>query len=257
MNTADLSQSDLHLLRQYDTPTICNVIELFDVRPRNTGYMDRRILACFPEMPPMVGYASTATFRSAAPPREGDAYSSLDEQVAAFSHIPVPPVVVFQDLDVPSASATFGEIMCATYKASGAVGLVTSGTGRDLDQVRALSFPVFTDGTVCAHGYCHILSAHVPVHVGGITVYLLHGDRNGVTTIPNNIASEVAHACAEYVAAEAAVLDCLKSGSVSAKALAEARAESRRLMTALQERVRSPPRQGSSPLRGERRLGRG
>ncbi len=57
-----ISASDLELLRRYDTPTICNVIEVFNVRPRNTGYCDSRIRACFPEMPPMVGYACTATY---------------------------------------------------------------------------------------------------------------------------------------------------------------------------------------------------
>ncbi|MFN2157298.1 MAG: RraA family protein [Anaerolineae bacterium] len=236
-----ITQSDLDLLGQYDTPTVCNVIELFDVRPRNTGYMDRRVACCFPEMPPMVGFAATATFRSAAPPRSGDGYSGLEEQVAAFLQIPGPPVVVFQDLDVPPIGATFGEIMCATYKAFGAVGLITSGTGRDLDQVRELEFPVFTDGVVCSHGYNQILSVHVPVHVGGITVHpgdLLHGDRNGVTTIPGNIAHQVAHACAEFAAAEGVVLDCLKSGSVSPEALAKARGEQRRLVAALQERIR-------------------
>ena len=241
MTIQTLSQSDLDLLRRYDTPTICNVIELFDVRPRNTGYMDGRIKACFPEMPPMVGYASTATFHSASPLREGDAYASLDKQVAAFAQAPGPVVVVFQDLDDPSAAATFGEIMCSTYKAFGAVGLITSGTGRDLDQVRALGFPVFTKGAVCAHGYCRVVSVHVPVHVGGVTVCpgdLLHGDCNGVTTIPNDIASDVARACAEYVAAEAVVLDYLKGRSVTPKGLAEARAESGRLVADLRERIK-------------------
>ena len=241
MTIQTLSQPNLDLLRRYDTPTICNVIELFDVRPRNTGYMDARIKACFPEMPPMVGYASTATFRSASPPGEGDAYTSLDKQVAVFAQTPGPPVVVFQDLDDPSAAATFGEIMCSSYQAFGAVGLITSGTGRDLDQVRALGFPAFTNGTVCAHGYCHIWSLHVPIHVGGVTVYpgdLLHGDCNGITTIPNDIASDVAHACAEFVAAEVVVLEYLKGKPVTPEGLAGARAESSRLVAALRERVR-------------------
>lgn len=44
-------------LRKFDMPTISNVIELFDVRPCNTGCMDERIKACFPKMPPVVGYA--------------------------------------------------------------------------------------------------------------------------------------------------------------------------------------------------------
>src|SRR5919201_4594519 len=148
-----ITAADLELLRKYDTPTICNVVELFDLYPRNTGYLDGRITACFPKMPPMVGYASTATFRSAFAPRAGNVYSGLAEQVASFAEFPGPVVVVFQDLDDPVASATFGEVMCTTYKAFGAAGLVTSGAGRDLDQVEALAFPCFTSGTMCAHGY--------------------------------------------------------------------------------------------------------
>ena len=67
-----LSIADLQLLGQYDTPTISNVVELFEVRPRHEGYMDKRIRACFPEMPPIVGYASTATMRTAFPKRSGN-----------------------------------------------------------------------------------------------------------------------------------------------------------------------------------------
>jgi regulator of RNase E activity RraA len=51
------------------------------------------------------------------------------------------------------------------------------------------------NGTICAHGYCHTPQVHVPVHVGGIVIYpndLLHADRNGVTTIPIEIAAEMA-----------------------------------------------------------------
>src|SRR5438477_12730587 len=184
-------EADLRLLRQFDTPTICNVVELFDLRPRTAGYMDHRIQACYPKLPPMVGYASTATFRSASPARTGNVYSGVADQVASFAELLGPAVVVFQDLDNPVAAATFGEVMCTTYQAFGSVGLITSGTGRDLDQVEALRFPCFTNGTMCAHGYCYFTHINVPVHVGGIMIHpgdLLHGDRNGVTSIPHEIA---------------------------------------------------------------------
>ena len=42
------------------------------------------------------------------------------------------------------AAATFGEVMCTTYKKFGAKGLITTGGGRDLAQVDALGFPTFT-----------------------------------------------------------------------------------------------------------------
>ena len=235
-----LSPEALERLRAFDTPTICNLIELFDVRPRNTGFMDARIQACFPELGPFVGFAATASFRASAPPRGGDAYASTEVQVERFAELSGPPVVVFQDLDDPPVAATFGEVMCSTYQAFGAVALITSGAGRDLDQVRALGFPVFTGGTICAHGYCHILHVHLPVQVGGLVVNpndLLHGDRNGVTSIPREIASELPDVGTEFVAAEALILDALRAGPPSVARLKEARAEAAARIAALRRRV--------------------
>lgn len=238
---APISPVVLDRLRQFDTPTICNVIELFDIRPRSSGYMDARIRACFPEMPPVVGFAATATFRSSAPPPPGvDVYDNIEVQVARFTELSGPPIVVFQDLDDPAAAATFGEIMCTTYQTFGSVGLITSGAGRDLDQVRRIGFPVFTGGTICAHGYCHTPDVHVPVRVGGVMVYpddLLHADVNGVTTIPKEIAAEVAELGDAYVAAEMVILDTLRQFGPDLKKLQEARKESKRQMQVLRERV--------------------
>ncbi len=241
-----LTAEDFELLRRFDTPTICNVIELFDVRPRNVGYMDARIKACFPELPPMVGYAVTATFRAAAPPPAGASYAGLEQQLALIQQLPGPAVVVIQDLDDPPVAAVFGEVMCTSYKAFGAVGLVTSGAGRDLPQVRALEFPVFTTGTICSHGYCHFPEINVPVRVGGVTVHpgdLIHGDANGVTTIPAEIAAAVARACQAFMEAEAVVIDYARSGSVTLEGYRRARAEMQRRIRELADRLkRTEPR---------------
>lgn len=217
---------DLNALARYDTPTICNAIELFHVRPRNEGYMDARIRACFPEMPPVVGYASTATIRCAFPRREGDVYGSLDEHVARFAELPGPPLVVFQDLDDPAAAATFGEIMCSTYQAFGAVALITNGAARDLDQVRRIGFPAFSNGVICSHGWSHIVDLHRAIRVGGVAIHpgdLIHADANGVTTIPLEIADELPQAAADFAAAESILLDHLKTGNRDHKAFAQAR----------------------------------
>jgi regulator of RNase E activity RraA len=202
--------------------------------------MDRSVKAAYADLPPMVGFAATATCRTAGKPRGQGAYTGLADQVAQFETLSGPPVVVFQDLDGLDAAATFGEIMCSTYRAFGAVGLVTNGPGRDLDQVRALDFPVFTDGAVCSHGYIHFLDTLLPVQVGGLTVYpddLLHGDRNGITTIPREIAAAVADACAEYIAAEQTMLDVIHSGSMTLAQLREAAVEKDRLTAKLKARL--------------------
>ena len=234
--------SVLDLLRKFDTPTILNVLELFDAIPRTAGYTDARIQACYPELPPMVGFAATATFRAAAPPRNGDIYAGLAKQVEHLEAIAGPKVVVFQDLDDPPVAATFGEIMCSTYQAFGCVGLVTSGAGRDLDQVEALNFPCFTSGTIASHGYTQIVELGGPVRVGGVWINpgdLLHGDRNGIASIPLHLAEMLANACPAFVAAESVVLDYLKAGKPTASGYAVARAECQRRIAELAKTLKT------------------
>lgn len=236
------SPAVLDALRKFDTPTICNVIELFDAIPRTSGYLDGRIQACYPQLPPMVGYAVTATFRAGAPPRGGDVYAGLDKQVQLLAKTPGPKVVVFQDLDDPAVAATFGEVMCTTYQAFGCVGLITSGAGRDLDQVQVLNFPCFTGGTIASHGYCQIAELNVPVRVGGVWINpgdLLHGDRNGVAVIPPEIVDRVPDGCVGLAEAEAVVLNYLKAGNATPEGFTAARVECHRQIQELSARLKS------------------
>ncbi len=244
MPLRELSEQTLALLRRYDTPTIANVIELFGLRPRSAGFMDARIRALFPELPPVVGCAATAQMRTAFPRPERAGYAGLEQQVRRFRELPGPPIVVIQDLDDPPVAATFGEIMCASYQAFGAAGIITSGAARDLEQVRRLKFPAFAAGVICAHGYSHLVAIHEPVRVGGLAVHpgdWLHADANGVTSIPAEIAAEVAEAAEEYVAAEAVVLEYLKAGPPDPARYAEARRESLERIEQLGRRLRSRP----------------
>ena len=94
---------------------------------------------------------------------------------------------------------------------------------------------------MCAHGYCQIVQINTPIHVGGVMLHagdLLHGDRNGVTTIPLEIASAVAQACAEYMAAEQVILDYLRAGKVDPKGFTAARNECRDRILALERRLK-------------------
>jgi regulator of RNase E activity RraA len=82
---------------------------------------------------------------------------------------------------------------------------------------------------------------NVPVRVGGVTIHpgdLLHGDRNGVTTIPTEIAAKVAAGCADFVAAEAIVLDYLRTSKVDPPGYAEARQQCQRRIGELSKRLK-------------------
>ncbi len=159
----------LDLLRKYDTPTICNVVELFDLRPRTaatwTPASRRAIRSC------RRWSASPARRPSAPRRRRGPAMSTpaSTEQVAAFAELPGPAVVVFQDLDHPPSRRPPSARSCvpptrrsAPPDSSPAAPAATS------TRSRRCNFPCFTSGTICAHGYCHIPPINVPVHVGGV-----------------------------------------------------------------------------------------
>jgi 4-hydroxy-4-methyl-2-oxoglutarate aldolase len=233
----------LTALAAYDTPTICNVIELFEVRPRHTGYVkDARIRANSPALPPVVGHAATALARSTYPPQGKDkGYPWLGEQVRRFAELDGPPIVVIQDLDNPPVAAMFGEIMCTTYRAFGGRALLTNGAGRDVAQVAALGdFQLFTCGEIASHGYFHLTDLYVPVEIGGQVIYpndLLHADRDGITQIPADIAAEIPDAAAEFMESERVFLEVLRQPNVTMEQFKAARAESKALQKRLGQRI--------------------
>jgi len=200
-----VSKSVIKELRRYDSPTVCNVIELFKVRPQNKGFLHHAIRALFPELPPMVGHAVTITFRSAKPGRRPAGYNEIATHVEALLAVPPPRVVVFQDLDDEPVGATFGEMLATTYRAFGCVGIITSGGARDTEAIRRMGLPLFARERCVSHGYPQYLAVNTPVRVGGVRIMpgdLLHGDGDGVTTVPNVLAPQIARMCAEFIAAE-------------------------------------------------------
>ena len=46
--------ADLEALREFDTPTVCNALELVALARRATGFTRRPLIAAFPELKPIV-----------------------------------------------------------------------------------------------------------------------------------------------------------------------------------------------------------
>src|ERR671925_1333240 len=88
----------LEALRRYDTPTLANAIETFDVRPRDEGFASLDVRCMFPELGVMVGYAATATIQA-----RGRGSGDQSPLWAHVRSVRAPRVVVVQDLDEPAA----------------------------------------------------------------------------------------------------------------------------------------------------------
>lgn len=205
--------SILETIRRTDSPTIANVLEVLGIRSRAAGFANGSLKAIYPEHPPAVGYAVTATFRSAYPGESGTAYSGTPEIISFGQSVEGPKIVVFEDLDDPPAAATYGELMATAFKAFGYEGLITSGAARDLEQVRPLGFPCWASSVIVSHGYCRVEEIGVPVTVGGLRIRtgdLLHADCNGIVSIPKAHAELVAELCGPFAEAERIVLRSLQ-----------------------------------------------
>ena len=175
-----LTPQQLANLAKVDSPTVANVIELFNVGSYLDGFTDHTIKAIYPELPPIVGYAVTATFRASQPTQSEDAYGGLPQLIEESLTVREPRIIVFEDLDGVPRAATYGEVMAKSFQAFGFLGLITSGAARDIEQVNRLRFPCWASSTIVSHGYCRFLKAQIPVKVGGLQVHpgdLLHARR--------------------------------------------------------------------------------
>ena len=215
-----LTTEELDVLRAITSPTVCNAIETFNVRPRSEGFMDSTIVCRFPELGAMVGYAVTAKMRARERPQQAVAPWAM---WAEMEKVPKPWVVVIEDLDYPDPVGSFwGEVNGSIHKGLGAIGTVTNGGVRDLPEVRATGFHFFSSCVLVSHAYLHLVEVGTPVSVGGLTVNpgdLLHGDEHGVTSIPLEIAREVPKAAEEVEARERVIIDFARSPECNADGL--------------------------------------
>jgi 4-hydroxy-4-methyl-2-oxoglutarate aldolase len=193
---AVLTPEQLDALRAIDSPTIANAIEYFQVRPRVHGYAGAQVRCLIPGMGTMLGYAVTCRGDSTTEDKNRREHADLYRAIYALQ--PLPAVVVIGDDGDPAKidlSCHAGEMMATTMKRVGAVGLVTNGGLRDIDEIRALGgFHYYGRGLVVAHGRPSIYDVGATVTIGGMTVHpgdLLHGDENGITIVPAEIADKV------------------------------------------------------------------
>ncbi len=215
----------LQSLARYDSPTLANAIETFDIQPRDVGFADSRVRCMFPELGPMVGFAATATIVARGAPSRGWAGVG---HVALYDHVRgvrAPRIVVVKDLDEPPAHGSlWGEVNATIFGALGCVGAVTDGSVRDLDAARQIGFHFFAAGPSVSHAYVRVQTVGEPVEIGGLAVSpddLLHADQHGVLKIPPEIAAELPAAADRVIEREQSLLSWVRSDRFDPERLAE------------------------------------
>src|SRR5690606_7226823 len=221
----------LEQLKTYDTPTICNALEVIDSSRRLTGFTTKPLVAPFPDLPPMVGYARTATIRSTHL-HELDAKAARAQRIGYYEYVasqPGPQIVVIQDLDGPDCGfgAFWGEVQSTVHKALGCVGVITDGCIRDIPQW-APGLNVLAGSIKPSHAHVHLADFGKQVRVAGMVVRsgdLIHADRHGAVVIPYELAEKVPAACELMARKEAVILDMARQPGFTVEMLREALAK--------------------------------
>jgi regulator of RNase E activity RraA len=218
--------ADLEALRRWDTPTICNALEVVVPVRRGRGFSVKPFTAADPALPPICGVARTGRIRAAAPSgrtREQDRDARLGwyEYVAAAD---LPTVVVLEDLDeTPGTGAFWGEVNSAVHKGLGALGCVTNGSFRDIDML-ASGFQIL--GVVNpSHAYVHVVDFKGDVVIHGMPCSdgdVVHADRHGAVVIPADAVRALPAAIDLIARREKVVLDMCKRSDFNIAALREA-----------------------------------
>ncbi|NSX54634.1 RraA family protein [Parasulfitobacter algicola] len=210
-----MKQTLLDLLRQVDTPTVCNAIEVAEGKRGFDDFTRGTVLSSAPKNGAIVGYARTAKIKAAAPPAEDAEVirARRTEYYRYMSQCSDPAVAVIEDQDGDAAiGAYWGEINTTIHKGFGLSGALTNGVMRDLGDLPD-GFPVIARSIGPSHGFVHVTEIDTPVTVFGLTVRpddLVHADRHGALVIPGILIDKLEDAITKLIETERIILDAAR-----------------------------------------------
>jgi len=200
----ELSEQEiLEKLKGFDTPSITNVVATYPSNPLCLGlyepwgsnwYTDQSVRCIYPELGRLVGYAVTVVYSLPDPNFKRVTMKDLVEALAKSKKPTI--IVIKQDFPpeiLPKVGLSGGN-MTTMFKACGAVGVVTNGPSRDIDEIRPMGFQYLMSGVTPGHGDMAIKAVNVPVSVAGMDVApgeIIHMDENGACKFPADRLADV------------------------------------------------------------------
>lgn len=209
--STELTASLIATLQTIDTPTVCNALELLIPKRRGYGFTTSQLVCTRPELPPMIGYARTATIRAAHPSDLSgeEARKISDGYYAYIDQGPKPSIAVIQDLDGNNGyGCLWGEVNSNIHKGFGCQGVITDGGVRDLPDI-APGFQMLAASVLPSHAYVHVVDFARPVDVAGMRVMdgdIIHADQHGAVVIPGDVIGQVKDAADQLARREAVII---------------------------------------------------
>jgi regulator of RNase E activity RraA len=215
------SDRAFEFLRSIDTPTVCNLIEIVAPERRGHGYTVKHLHCPFPELPPMVGFAKTATIKAkdAVPLGQHGYMQKRMDYLDYVAAAPRPSIVVLEDLDGEHVGygAFWGEVQSNVHKALGCLGTITNGSIRDIPAI-ASGFQMLAGSLAPSHAYVHVVEFGLDVTIHGMAVRngdLIHADRHGAVVVPTDKIDAMQAAAEGLSAREAKIIAAARAPGVT------------------------------------------
>jgi regulator of RNase E activity RraA len=216
-------------LRQFDTPTISNALEIAQGKRSISGFTRQTYITAFAKLPAIVGFARTATIRCSTP---YDPAVRRKNQVAYYEYVAQgeqPTIAVIQDVDnQPGLGAFWGEVNTHVHWGLGCLGTLTNGSMRDLDAMQP-QFQCFAATLSPSHAWVQVVEIGKPVEVLGLAVAdgdIVHADKHGAIIIPRDVLDKIPAAIDLMARKEKVILDAAKKPGFGLASLKEAFAAS-------------------------------
>lgn len=218
---------DISCLKEFDTPTICNALELIDGTRRNYGYTTRSFHVTNKDSGPVVGFAKTATIRSLMPSHLSTEELTC-ERVKYYRYINEgehPKICVMQDIDGSDSGRGpfWGEFNTRIHVSLGVTAVVTNGTIRDVTNLPN-NVLILSSGLRPSHANVHIVDYKKQVNVKGMVVSdgdVIHADIHGAVCFPSTIAHEVQKYAKVFIESERPIIEGCKSKGLSIEEIIE------------------------------------
>lgn len=208
-----LSEELKAALVSLDTPTICNALEVVAPERRGYGYSVSPLVCTRPNLPPLLGFARTASIRAAHPSHlKGKEARALQDGYYAYVDEGLrPSIMVIQDLDGPQRAygSWWGEVNSNIHRGLGCLGVITDGSVRDLPDI-ADGFQMLADRVGPSHAFVHPVDFGRTVSVAGMRVEhddLIHADQHGAVVIPWEVVEQVREAADAIARRERVIID--------------------------------------------------
>jgi regulator of RNase E activity RraA len=222
--------ADLEILKNWDTPTICNGLELVVPERRAIGFTVEQMIAVDRKFPPIVGLARTGLIRSMEPPR--GPIPSRQEWYDYVEAGDLPTIAVLQDIDDrPGYGAFWGEVQTTVHKGLGALGCVTNGSYRDCDML-APEFQIIGGRVVPSHAHVHMVAMRCDVNVFGMLAGhddVIHADLHGAVVIPADAVKRLPEAIDLVSRREKVILDMARAPGFTSEHMREALSRSQEI----------------------------